>query len=214
MDDDFCSPEEEEALAEIKRALNIPDAKPPPSTISIPRRTTNMASPSSDNSPVLSNEPASMDRTSVTESYDDNELTKLSATSMEGTFSGGAFDSNASTPRFFIGSGAINVARESGDGEEVETSVRSRVSLVEAEEMSYDELLALVERLYDHLRQADKALTKEQERRSAREKSLIKLAKELKNRKATIKEYIEQIDEVHACGILSWHVFSEFDDSS
>lgn len=198
------SQEEEEALAEIKRALNIQeDAEPPPITISVPisrRKSSTNAMASSrvdkDNIPLISIEPDSMDRTSVTESYDDNDLTRLSTTSMEGTFSEGAVDSNASTPRFYIG--GIGVIEEHGDedGEEGESSVRSRVSLVDAEEMSYDELLALVERLYDHLKQADEALTKEQARRSAREKSLIKLAKELKNRKATITECVEQIKEV------------------
>jgi hypothetical protein len=198
MDDDFCSPEEEEALAEIKRALNIQDPEPPPTSISIPRRPTkSLASPTkSDNSPMASLEPSSMDRTSVTESYDDNDLTRLSATSIEGTFSGGALDSTDSTRKFFIGRGGVTEDGENTGDQDERSSVRSRVSLVEAEEMSYEELLGLVERLYDHLKQADRALTKEQERRVAREKSLIKLAKELKNRKATIGDCTEQIEEV------------------
>jgi hypothetical protein len=57
-------------------------------------------------------------------------------------------------------------------------------------------LIDLVERLYDNLKNADRALTKEKARRSGREKSLIKLAKELRKRKEMVADCMERIEEV------------------
>jgi hypothetical protein len=71
-----------------------------------------------------------------------------------------------------------------------------------ADDMTYDELLELVERLYKNLKQADAALTNERTKRTGREKSLIKLAKELRSRKDKINELEEQIDDVSFNGRL------------
>lgn len=84
------------------------------------------------------------------------------------------------------------------DDDSWQSSDNDKVSLLQegADEMTYEELLALVERLYDNLKQADAALTKERSRRTGREKNLIKLAKELRTRKSKMEELEEQIEEV------------------
>jgi hypothetical protein len=88
------------------------------------------------------------------------------------------------------------------DDDEIGTdgsSMQSKVNLLQTDEMSKGELIDLIERLYDNLKNADRTLTKEKTRRIGREKSLIKLAKELRRRKDMVEEYIEQIEEVRLC---------------
>jgi hypothetical protein len=93
------------------------------------------------------------------------------------------------------GDGSASVA---ADDDESWQSHEEEINLLQdgADDMTYDELLELVERLYSNLKQADAALTKEKSRRSGRENNLIKLAKELRSRKNKIDELEEQIDDV------------------
>jgi len=84
------------------------------------------------------------------------------------------------------------------DGEDNDDDDEDHIHFLQdgADDMTYGELLELVERLYKNLKQADAALTNERSKRTGREKSLIKLAKELRSRKHKIEELEEQIDDL------------------
>jgi len=75
-------------------------------------------------------------------------------------------------------------------------SVQSHISNFGTEDMDRDELLEVVRTLYKELRETDRALAIEIKRRQSREKSLIKLAKELKKRKDKAIRLASELDEV------------------
>jgi hypothetical protein len=75
---------------------------------------------------------------------------------------------------------------------------------MEVEKLSRLELMDLVERLYQNMKRADAAFANEQSRRHKREKSLIKLARELKLCKERLAECMEQIEEVRLPLPLRW----------
>ncbi|KAL3909595.1 MAG: hypothetical protein SGILL_008027 [Bacillariaceae sp.] len=62
--------------------------------------------------------------------------------------------------------------------------------------LSRQELVDMVEKLYQNLKKADRALIKEQSRRGAREVSLAKLARQLRKHKETLASYLNHIDEL------------------
>jgi hypothetical protein len=188
-------------LAEIRQALDIERAQPP-TTITIPK-----VIQSAYRGPSIGND-SSIDKTASTEvdsldGPDQVTFTKVEEAVATRGFDPGAYHndhfmrrlshmsiessgphSNNSSPRFHIGT------------VEEEGSIQSKVSRLEADEMSYGELMGVVQRLYEHLKQSDAALETEKSRRASREKSLIKLAKELTKRKYTICKQMGQIEEV------------------
>ena len=62
--------------------------------------------------------------------------------------------------------------------------------------LSRQELMDMVETLYENLKKADRALVREQSRRGAREKSLVSLARQLRKHKETLASYLNHIDEL------------------
>ena len=204
--------EEEEALAEIKKALDFTQPQPP-KTISIPSIPVYSLRPRRSKHATRVHSPTSADQTNTTvdtgSSFGDHhDVTKLGNTSLEEEqlqpiiglpFSRGADSNYEESPKFYLGS--------SSQEEEV-ASIPSRVSLLEMDEMSHNEVVTLVERLYTNLKTADLALTREQERRTAREKSLIKLAMELRRRKEIVTDLTEQVHEVSPSrSCRSLHIF-------
>jgi hypothetical protein len=105
----------------------------------------------------------------------------LSICSSVGGSSTGTYDSK----KYYIGSVS-----------EDECSVQSHVSNLGTEEMNQSELMEVVHTLYKELRKTDAALSKETKRRHSREKSLIKLAKELKKRKDITTKVALKLQEV------------------
>ncbi|KAG7341380.1 hypothetical protein IV203_023331 [Nitzschia inconspicua] len=77
-----------------------------------------------------------------------------------------------------------------------DTSIPSNVGVLELEGLSRAELTVLVERLYQNLNGSNAALAKEQARRHNREKSLIKLAQELKLRREQLDHCKDRIEEL------------------
>jgi hypothetical protein len=188
-------------LAEIRQALDIKRAKPP-MTITISK-----VIQSAYRCPSRGND-SSVDKTASTEVDSLDGPDQVTFTEVEeavatrgldpGAYHKDSFmrrlshmsmgslgpNSNHSSQRFYIGT------------VEEEGSIQSKVSRLEADEMSYGELMGVVQRLYEHLKQSDDALATEKSRRASREKSLIKLAKELTKRKDTICKQMGQIEEV------------------
>jgi hypothetical protein len=80
------------------------------------------------------------------------------------------------------------------DAEDDASSIPSHQ--LEVEDLSRQELVDMVEKLYKNLKRADRALAREQTRRFAREKSLIKLARDLRRHRETLSSYLQHIDEV------------------
>jgi hypothetical protein len=174
-------------LAEIRQALDIERAKPP-TTITIPK-----VIQSAYRGPSIGND-SSIDKTASTEvdsldGPDQVTFTKVEEASFMRRLSHMSMGSsgphsNNSSQRFYIGT------------VEEEGSIQSKVSRLETDEMSYGELMGVVQRLYEHLKQFDAALATEKSRRASREKSLRMLAKELPKRKDTICRQMGQIEEV------------------
>lgn len=71
-------------------------------------------------------------------------------------------------------------------------------------ELSHQELMNLVEQLYHNLKVSGSALKKEKSRRRSREKTIIKLAKELSNQKGIIRQQQGENDEVRHV----WRLFT------
>jgi hypothetical protein len=83
--------------------------------------------------------------------------------------------------------------------EDEEASFPSRVdneNIKIETELSNQQLLDLVESLYDNLKHADSVIQKEKSRRRSREKTIIKLAKELTKHTENLNQQRGQIDEV------------------
>lgn len=111
----------------------------------------------------------------------------LSCCSSVGGSSTGTFDSK----KFYIGSVTDD-----------DCSVQSHVSDFGTEEMGRSELMEVIHNVYQELRKADQALSEEKRRRNSREKSLIKLARELKKRKDITTKLAKKLEEV---GKIPWH---------
>jgi hypothetical protein len=192
---------EAEVMAELKLALNF-DRGQPPTSISIPTvikehdesvaQTASMDTGSLDDEEralLTKVEDAVAARRSTQGSCGSSEhgrndfLNRLSNLSMD---SGSVPDSNPSSQRFYIGT--VN--------EEEACSVQSKVSRLEADDLSHNQLLRVVQRLYSHLKKSDEALSRERKRRNSRESSLIKLAKEMSKRKTTINRQMKMLGEV------------------
>jgi hypothetical protein len=81
--------------------------------------------------------------------------------------------------------------------EEEEESFPSRAGGSQLEmELSREQLMDLVEKLYLNIKDASTALRKEKSRRCSREKTIVKLAKELSSQTGTIHRQKGKIDEV------------------
>ena len=90
-----------------------------------------------------------------------------------------------------------------------EDSFASQVSQLEAEDLSRRELMDVIQRLYQNLKQSDFALATERSRRKSREGSLIKLAKELAGRDARNEE-VGLVIRVVSFGFSSILTFCNF----
>jgi len=86
---------------------------------------------------------------------------------------------------------------------EDECSVQSHVSDFGTEDMHREELIEMVHTLYQELRETDRTLNTERKKRQSREKSLIKLAKELKKRKDATTNRAVKLEEVGAFSCCS-----------
>ena len=86
---------------------------------------------------------------------------------------------------------------------EDECSVQSHVSDFGTEDMNREELIEMVHTLYQELRETDRTLNTERKKRQSREKSLIKLAKELKKRKDATTDLAVKLEEVGAFSCCS-----------
>eukprot|EP00429_Kryptoperidinium_foliaceum_P016449 CAMPEP_0176043530 /NCGR_PEP_ID=MMETSP0120_2-20121206/21602_1 /TAXON_ID=160619 /ORGANISM="Kryptoperidinium foliaceum, Strain CCMP 1326" /LENGTH=482 /DNA_ID=CAMNT_0017376937 /DNA_START=46 /DNA_END=1494 /DNA_ORIENTATION=- len=196
---------EEEVMAEIMTALNLnknESLKSPTAMIAVPElksspqesTATLMTDTSSyeddakltlvkvkKDSPKSSRSNISLDGSAINDSFVDRM--NFSTCSSLGGSSDGTYDSQ----KYYIGT--VN--------EEDETcSVQSHVSNFGTDEMSNTELIEVVHTLYRELKNADRSLSQERKRRHSREKSLIKLAKELKKRKDTAAKHLQRIKEM------------------
>jgi hypothetical protein len=207
-------------LAEIKQALNINHQPQPPTTITIPSIGLFPSRPSKQNDASVA-QTASME----TDSIEDQE--HLILIKVEEAVARRGFD-NANNDSFMrklstlsLGSSGVHSQHGSAGAHsphgsqkffigtvDEEGSVPSRVSNLEADEMSHGELMDLVQRLYGNLKQSDSALSTERERRKSRERSLIKLAKELAARKDVIRRQMGKNEEV--CWIHTIRLFIIF----
>ena len=192
---------EEEIMAELRSALGRCEIQPPASIISIPKV---VRSPR--DSSTLGTEEGSMEeeekemfvkvkdapphrRTSSASLEDSvlNDSFMLRMTSSMSSIGGSSTGlSESSSQRFYIGT-----VKEEGE----EGSIQSHVSFG-ADDMSHDELMDVVHRLYGELKKADETLAREKKRRHSREKNLLKLAKELGTRKDATDKLLSKIGEV------------------
>lgn len=158
-------------VAEIKRELERKALKLPPKTIAIPGGADSKSTSSS------VDKTASMESESQDESYiNDSFYQKLNA------------------DKYYI-----DTIEEDAEEEEEETSLPSHVAsenIKIQKELSHQQLLDLVESLYHNLRQADASKKKEKARRHTRERTIIKLAKELSKQSEFVNQQREQIEEV------------------
>ncbi len=193
---------EAEVMAEIRSALNLSEVQSPTSIMSIQKVS---SSPQESSTTETEGEESSEEEERVTfvkvkdgspkrtslpsldGSGNDSFVNRLnlSCSSSIGGSSTGTSDS--SYQKFYIGT----VSEESE-----ECSIQSHVSDIGADEMSHRELVDVVQRLYLELKKVDEALSAERKRRHSREKSLIKLAKELGRRKSLSNKQLEEIHEV------------------
>jgi hypothetical protein len=179
---------EEEALEEIKRALDFSEPRPP-ETISIPT----IDSPFSlKHSPGLTDPTINTSVDTRSSCFGRNVEEEIVFSK---SFDNAVHHANETPEKFFIGPPSQDNSSKA-NGYDDDVSIPSRVDLLDVDEMSHNQLVTLLERLYFNLKNADRALTKEQRRKAAREKSLIKLARELKKRKEIITELTERVDEV------------------
>lgn len=199
---------EKEVLSEIKRALGVDE---PPTSISIPPGSIPAMTRSPKEASTLDSEDTdSLDederllleqlkdvvdrRTSSSNSPSagrDSFLKNLSWISSGG---GGSTATGSSTPGKLFLEGSLD-----------QGSVPSRVPEDGQNEdyLSHDELVSLVQRLYEKLRQTDDEVSAEKTRRKHREKSLMKLAKELARLKDVIKQHESKMEEVRSQALLS-----------
>lgn len=88
------------------------------------------------------------------------------------------------------------VVDDTGDDDNDDTSIPSNVTLLDVKDLSRSELMELVEKLYHNLKSADRGFLTERSRRYARERALLKLARQLKRHKERLSECMERMEEV------------------
>jgi hypothetical protein len=205
---------QDEVMAEITCALNMNQAHPTTTLASeaVPVHETVASSPSS----------ATCELTEVDESFDGEGSpyetlveTKMgpSDTRMRTASSGDCSTTNDSFVDRLNSSSCSSLGGSStgtfdsqkyyiGAVSEDECSVQSHVTDFGTEDMCREELIEMVHTLYQELRETDHTLSTERKKRQSREKSLIKLAKELKRRKDVTTDLgvkLEEVGEVSCC---------------